>query len=560
MTTRTQYSPARAGSSGQTYGNGNGNGRASGTGTPPAIAPVRCAIYTRKSTEEGLDQEFNSLDAQREAAEAYIASQRQEGWLALPDRYDDGGYSGGTLERPALKRLMRDIEAGRVDIILCYKVDRLSRSLLDFTRIVEVFDRCGVSFAAITQSFNTTTSMGRLTLNILLSFAQFEREIIAERIRDKVAAAKKKGKYCGGPPNLGYDVDREKRRLLVNPEEARLVRHIFKRFVQLRSTTDLVRELNTKGTLTKAWVTAKGQVREGGRWDKSHVYRLLNNQIYLGEVTHKGITYPGEHEAIVTREAWDEVQAILNENTRARGNATRTQTVALLRGVIRCGHCGCAMGPTYTRKNGRQYRYYLCVHASKKVEHDCPVRTVPAGDVEQVVMEQLRSLFRSPELVARTYAAAKQQETDEVGRLTARKTEIEGKIKEARERALQIIAEAGQGRRTAGSRGGFLSDALDEVNAQAQTLADELQQSKAKLEALTRQSVTEDEVRRALAAIEPLWDQLFPAEQNRIVRLLVDKVEIREDGMEVALRGEGLGSVVGEIKAIFEQANGRNGQ
>ena len=554
MTTCTRNNPVRAGGNGHAYGNGNGNGRASGSGAPPVVAPVRCAIYTRKSTEEGLDQEFNSLDAQREAAEAYITSQRHEGWLALPDHYDDGGYSGGTLERPALQRLLRDIEAGKVDIVLTYKVDRLSRSLLDFTRIVEIFDRHGVSFASITQAFNTTTSMGRLTLNILLSFAQFEREIITERIRDKVAAAKKKGKYCGGPPNLGYDVDREKRRLVVSPEEARLVRHIFKRFIQLHSTTDLVRELNSKRLLTKAWVTAKGKEREGGRWDKSHVYRLLNNQIYLGEVTHKGMTYPGEHEAIVTRETWDEVQAILQENHRARGNATRTQTVALLRGVLRCGHCGCAMGPTYTRKNGRQYRYYLCVHSSKKVGHDCPVRTVPAGDVEQVVMEQLRSLFRSPELVARTYAAAKQQETDEVGRLTARKAELEEKIRTSHERTLQLIA-GDSGKR---KRAGTLSDALDEAHAEAQVLDEELKQTEAKLAALTRQSVKEADVRRALTTIDPLWDQLFPAEQNRIVRLLVDKVEIREDGMEVALRGEGLGSVVGEITAIFEQANGRN--
>ena len=558
----TRNNPTRTSGNNRPYGhvnvnaNGNGNGHTGGNGAPPVIAPVRCAIYTRKSTDEGLDQEFNSLNAQREAAQAYIASQRQEGWIALPDHYDDGGYSGGTLERPALKRLLRDIEAGSVDIVLCYKVDRLSRSLLDFTRIVEVFDRCGVSFAAITQAFNTTTSMGRLTLNILLSFAQFEREIITERIRDKIAAAKKKGKYCGGMPVLGYDVDREKHRLLVSAEEARLVRHIFIRFTQLRSTTEIVRELNSKRMLTKSWVTAKGQIREGGRWDKSHVYRLLNNRLYLGEVTHKGASYPGEHEAILSPETWDEVQKILEENSRARGNATRSQTVALLRGVIRCGHCGCAMGATYTRKNGRQYRYYLCVHASKKVAHDCPVRTVPAGDVEQVVMQQLKSLFRSPELVARTYTAARQQETEEIGRLTMLKAELEEKIKDGRERALQIIASAGQERR--GSHGGRLSDALDEVNVQVQALAEELKQISANLEALTQQCVTEDEVRRALHAIEPLWEQLFPAEQNRIVRLLVDRVEVREDGLEVALRGEGMGHVVGEINSIFENANGRS--
>ena len=264
MTTRTQYNPAQANGKGHAAENGNGNSRASGHGAPSAVAPVRCAIYTRKSHEEGLEQEFNSLDAQREAAEAYNASQRQEGWLALPDRYDDGGYSGGTLERPALQRLLRDIESGWVDCLLIYKVDRLSRSLLDFTRLVDLLDRRGVSFVSVTQAFNSTTPMGRLTLNILLSFAQFEREIIAERIRDKVAAAKRRGKYCGGPPVLGYGVDRDKRRLVVHAEEAKLVRQIFKRFIQLRSTTELVRELNGKKLLTKSWVTAKKKEREGG--------------------------------------------------------------------------------------------------------------------------------------------------------------------------------------------------------------------------------------------------------------------------------------------------------
>ena len=554
MATMTRNSPTRTSGNGNV--NGHGNGHTGGNSTPPVVAPVRCAIYTRKSTDEGLDQEFNSLDAQREAAQAYITSQRQEGWIALPDHYDDGGYSGGTLERPALKRLLRDIEAGSVDIVLCYKVDRLSRSLLDFTRIVEVFDRCGVSFAAITQAFNTTTSMGRLTLNILLSFAQFEREIITERIRDKIAAAKKKGKYCGGAPALGYDVDHEKHRLVVSPDEAKLVRHIFRRFVQLRSTTELVRELNAKKMLTKSWITVKGRRREGGQWNKAHVYYLLNNRSYLGQVEHKGQIYPGEHEAILTREAWDAVQAVFSDNTHARGNATRTRSMALLKGVVHCGHCGCAMTPTYTRKNGRQYRYYLCIQAAKRVDHDCPVRTVPAGNVEQVVMQQLKSLFHSPELVARTYGAARQQETEEIGRLTTLKAELEEKIKDGRERALQIIASAGQERR--GSRGGRLSDALDEVNVQVQALAEELKETSANLGALTQQCVTEDEVRRALHAIEPLWAQLFPAEQNRIVRLLVDRVEVREDGLEVALRGEGLGRVVGEINSIFENANGRS--
>ena len=229
--------------------------------TKAPIRKARCAIYTRKSSEEGLEQEFNSLDAQREACEAYIASQRHEGWIPVPDHYDDGGISGGTLQRPALQRLLADIEAGRVDVIVVYKVDRLSRSLMDFAKLVEVFERHGVSFVSVTQQFNTTTSMGRLTLNILLSFAQFEREVIGERIRDKFAASRKKGMWMGGHPPLGYDI--ENRKLVVNETEAALVRHIFERFIRIGSATKLVKELNAEGYRTKSWVTASGRQREG---------------------------------------------------------------------------------------------------------------------------------------------------------------------------------------------------------------------------------------------------------------------------------------------------------
>jgi len=373
------------------------------------IQRVRCAIYTRKSTDENLDAEFNSLDAQRESAEAYVASQRHEGWVALPTRYDDGGFSGGNLERPALRRLLDDVEADRIDCVVVYKVDRLSRSLLDFARIIGIFERKQVSFVSVTQQFNTTTSMGRLVLNILLSFAQFEREIIGERIRDKVAATKRKGKYTGGPPVLGYDVDRERKRLVVNPKEAELVRHVFSRFVQIGSTSELAKELNAQGFTTKTWTAKNGNRHVGGPWNKMHVYRILNNPIYIGEVTHREKRYPGEHEAVVPRPLWDKAHVILGNNYRARGVETRTKTPALLRGILRCAHCGCAMGPTYTKKRGRFYRYYLCVHASKNGHDSCPTRSLSAGEIEHTVVDQLRAILRAPEFLAKTYRSARAQ-------------------------------------------------------------------------------------------------------------------------------------------------------
>jgi len=274
-------------SSGAKKAGAKASGSASTAATPAGkpVRKLRCAVYTRKSSEEGLEQEFNSLDAQREACEAYVASQKAEGWLLVPDRYDDGGFSGGNLERPALRRLMDDIEAGRVDVIVVYKIDRLSRALMDFARLVEVFDRHGVTFVSVTQAFNTTTSMGRLTLNVLLSFAQFEREVIGERIRDKFAASRRKGLWMGGWAPLGYDI--KDRKLVVNKAEAKLIRSIFERFVKLESATTLAHQLLQEGVLGK----------RGKPIDKGALYKLLNNRIYIGEAVHKGTAWPGEHEA-----------------------------------------------------------------------------------------------------------------------------------------------------------------------------------------------------------------------------------------------------------------------
>ncbi len=366
----------------------------------PVTPKIRCAVYTRKSNEEGLDVQFNTLDAQREACEAYIASQKSEGWFLVPDNYDDGGFSGGNLERPALKRLMKDIDAGKVDVVIVYKIDRLTRSLMDFTKLVETFDRRNVTFASITQAFNTTTSMGRLTLNILLSFAQFEREISAERIRDKFAASKKKGMWMGGHPPLGYIV--QERKLVIHPTESETVRAIFHRFAEIGSATQLIQELAESGTAGK----------KGRPMDKGYLYRILNNRLYLGEVAYQGAIYAGEHEGIIERELWDAVHTILATNTREpRSSSTRVQTPAVLRGIIRCGHCDRAMKPTFSRKNGREYRYYTCQSADKNGANACTLRTVAAGNVERAVFDQVRGLLRTPEMMVRTFQAMDEGDT-----------------------------------------------------------------------------------------------------------------------------------------------------
>jgi site-specific DNA recombinase len=280
---------------------------------------VRCAIYTRKSTEDGLEQEYNSLDAQYDACAAYALSQRHEGWTVVKDRYDDGGFSGGNMNRPGLDQLLQDVEAGRVDIILLYKIDRLTRSLSDFARIVDVLDAAGASFVSITQSFNTTTSMGRLTLNMLLSFAQFEREVTGERIRDKIAASKRKGLWMGGPVPLGYDV--VERKLVPNEQEAKTVRHIMQRYVELGSVKSLIAELDAQDYRTKIQIRTSTANKGGCQFRRGTLYHLLSNRIYLGEIVHKGASYPGEHDAIVPRELWDRVQAALAD--RSQGGTSR---------------------------------------------------------------------------------------------------------------------------------------------------------------------------------------------------------------------------------------------
>ena len=433
--------------------------------TEKIIRKLRCAVYTRKSSEEGLDMEFNSLDAQRESSEAYIASQRSEGWVLVRDQYDDGGISGGTLERPGLKRLLADVEDGLVDVVVVYKIDRLSRSLMDFSKLVEVFDRNDVTFVSVTQSFNTTTSMGRLTLNILLSFAQFEREVTGERIRDKFAASRKKGIFMGGNLPLGYDV--KDRKLIIVPSEAEIIRTIFNRFVEIGSGTELARELAARGVKTS----------RGNRIDKKFIYRMLNNRAYIGEAVHKGDSYPGEHDAIIDRTVWDKVHAILTESPRKRAARTRADTPALLKGLL-FGPDGAAFSPTHTRKGGKLYRYYVSQTVLKHGAGSCPVGRVPAGEIETAVIDQLRAVFRQPEIVAGTWKAARSHDSE----------------------------------------------------------------------------IIEADARDALTRLDPLWDELFPAEQARIATLLVERVDIDIDGLNVRLRMDGLTGLAREMMTDFGAA------
>jgi site-specific DNA recombinase len=425
---------------------------------------LRCAVYTRKSTEEGLEQEFNSLDAQREACEAYVASQKTEGWLLVADRYDDGGFSGGTLERPALRRLLADIEGHKVDVVVVYKIDRLSRSLMDFAKLVEVFDRNNVTFVSVTQSFNTTTSMGRLTLNILLSFAQFEREVIGERIRDKFAASRRKGIWMGGWAPLGYDI--KDRKLVLNEAEARLVQSIFMRFGRGIQPQVLIEQLAKEAALNK----------NGKPIDKGYLYRILNNRVYLGEAVHKGTAYPGEHDPIIERDLWNRVHELIIASPRVRTKRPLGRTPALLKGLI-FGPTGAAMTPAHTRRGGRLYRYYVSIDAIRTGICASPIRRIPAAQIEDAVIAQIKSMLQSPEIIVATWRAGKK----------------------------------------------------------------------------TVKGLTERQVAHELCRFDDLWSELFPAEQARIVQLLVERVELSEAGADITLKVEGLASIIDDLRHVTDR-------
>jgi site-specific DNA recombinase len=354
-----------------------------------SAARLRCAIYTRKSTEEGLEQEFSSLDAQREAAEAFIQSQKREGWTALPEHYDDGGFTGANMDRPALERLLKAVEVGALDCVVVYKVDRLSRSLLDFTRMLSLFEKHNVSFVAVTQQFNTSTSLGRLTLNILLSFAQFERELIGERTRDKMSAARKKGRWVGGCPVLGYDVDPGGGRLVVNEAEAEQVRAIFA-LVQAKGSLALtLAEVQRWGWRLKSWTRRGGGFRTGGAFTLTSLRRLLSNILYTGAVCHKGHTYPGQHAAIVEPGVWERVQEQITTGKTLPRGLRRNKHLALLSGLRYCECCAAPMVYSYAAKNGRKYPYYVCRQAQRRGWATCPSKSLPAQAIEASVLRQM---------------------------------------------------------------------------------------------------------------------------------------------------------------------------
>jgi site-specific DNA recombinase len=497
----------------------NGNG----TGAPRT---VRCAIYTRKSTDEGLNQDFNSLDAQRDAGTAYIQSQASEGWRLLPDRYDDGGFTGANLDRPALRRLLADIQGKKIDCVVVYKVDRLTRSIRDFAKIVEILERHCATFVSVTQQFNTTTSLGRLTLNILLSFAQFEREIISERTRDKQILARRRGKWTGGHVPLGYDL--EDGCLVVNEAEATHVRRVFEWYLDGHSVHGIVAKCEDLGWRNKQWATNEGKTFGGHSMRKCHIYTILANPLYAARIRAADETVAATHPRIIEDNIFDLVQQKLKENTRNPGNEHRPKLEALLRGLLYCACCGSAMSPSYSSSKNRRYRYYVCLRTMQRNGDGCTTRAVSAPVVEEAVVESVRRFVMTPEVIEATARMARQRLAEELSQYREELKSVNVRVRNTKSqlvRAKTIDAER--------------KAALGEIITVAEAKAEELRNTMARGERLR---FDDRMVRQQLQSFDDVWKRMTIQEQARLLKQLIERVgyDAREDKVKVTYNSNGI--------------------
>ncbi len=495
---------------------------------------IRCAIYCRVSTDEQASLEYNSLQAQEEICKAYLGMRSRdpaarETWEHV-QTYVDSGLSGGTLERPALKRLLVDVEGGLIDVVVIYKIDRLSRSIHQFYRIWEVLERRGVDLVSATQDLNTSTSQGKLMLNMLLSFGQYERELVGERTRDKIAASRRRGRWTGGTPILGYDV--RDGRLVVNEDEARRVREIYRLYLEHPSLTRVVEELNLRAWTTKSWTRKDGCERDGRAFDKPSLRRLLVNPLYAGKVRSNGSLHAGEHRAIVDEAIWNQANAHLRHNGATGGKDVRNRHGALLKGLIRCARCGCAMTHSFTKKGNILYRYYVCINRLKRGAHACPDGKVSAHEAERQVVARIREIGRDPRLVAEVVRQAKLQLDEHRKELEAEQRQLGKDLK--RERASLRRLAAGHHRN--GDAAGIAAR-LAAIQERIETVERRLVTVARDLEAAKHQAIDERRVAAALSTFDSVWDALVPAERARVLGLLMERVAYdgRTGGLELAL-------------------------
>jgi site-specific DNA recombinase len=499
------------------YAAQNGRGR-------KAIAAVqtvvRAVVYTRKSTSEGLNREFNSLDNQRERAEAYAASQD---WTVLEARYDDGGFSGKTTDRPALQRLLADAENRLFDVIVVYKLDRLSRSLCDFVNLHRVLEKCSVEIVSVTEPIDTRTPMGRAFVNILVSFGQMEREQTAERTRDKMSAARRRGKWTGGMPPLGYDVAPGGGKIIINSDESPTVVSIFELYLERGSILAVAQELRRRGVRRKTWTTRDGKLRVGREWNNVDVHRVLTNPLYGGMQKLRGETFKGEHQAIIPKKTFERVQRMLVENRRNGGASHRNRHGALLRGILRCAACDSAMTHMFNRnRHGRDYRYYRCVNAVKNGAEACPTGSVPAAKIEAFVVEQIKKIGADPALCEETFRQVQAQVAAEQRATKTEAKRVDRDIAAVRGELDRLASAVARAHRSAADA---LIPRLADTQERLTTLERRQHEVAQRQAALDDQEVESAAVGRALAQFTELWDVLLTPERERVVRLLIDRVD-----------------------------------
>jgi site-specific DNA recombinase len=504
----------------------------------PTPAEVRAVAYTRRSVEKVVE-EFGSIEAQLAAIESYVASQRERGWVLLPDRYEDRNLSGATTDRPALQRLLTDAEAGRFDVLLVYKLDRISRRLIDFLDLLARLERCGVSVVSITQSIDTGNPTGRLMVNLLGSFAEYEREQIAQRVADKMLAARRLGKWQGGRPSLGYDVVNKE--LVVNPAEAADVVAIFETFLRTRSLVGTLRELERRGIVNKSWVGKRGQYVQGTAFTKNSLAHLLQNELYIARIRAGDEVVPAEHTAIVPQELFDTVQAIFTDRQLDR-RPERQDWSAFLAGLLFCGRCGAAMTPSYTVKRAKRYGAYQCRRQKSHGAAACPGSRVAQGPIEVAVVEQIMAVGRDPALLAEAVQSAREEIDRKAG-------ELAQDAQRAGTQAHRLAAE----RADLVARGADVPELrrrLDELAEAHETATGRAEAAKAELKALKANAVDEDALRRAIESFAPVWAELFPDERARLVHLLVERVSINAatGDVEVTLRDDGIAQLAREVE------------
>ncbi|MBC8213592.1 MAG: recombinase family protein [Candidatus Marinimicrobia bacterium] len=473
---------------------------------------VRCAIYTRKSTEDGLEQDYNTLDAQWDSCENYIKSQASRGWEVIPTHYDDGGFTGANTERPSFNRLITDVKTGLIDTVIVYKVDRLSRSLADFANMMELFDKHKVAFVSVTQYFDTSSSIGRMTLNILITFAQFEREMISERIRDKISSSRQKGKYMGGQRVLGYDVVEKK--LVINENEKYQIQKIYDFYLNNRSINEIVDTINNWGWTTKQWKTKPGHLAGGKPFSKSLLYTILKNPLYIGKIRHHNKIYDGEHEGIISQEIYDKVQLLMKKNKVNQTNTNRKRIASMLRGILFCSSCGSKMIKTYTKTKIKKYTYYTCLNAIKNGKNKCVNKSVPSAKLDEFVVNHIREIASNPEFLNGFIEAfSKQKELDLVNIKTELKT-------------LTVKLASYQIERDRMALDNNLThiEALTRTNEQLEKVTNRIKYLETKRNILMNTDLNAGEVTVTLNKFFPIWDTLTLNEQNRILDKLFNQI------------------------------------